>query len=197
MASGTLSRLSGLAWMLSGLLYIGQAIANLLRPQADVFTSTYDYAIEAAFFVALLLTLVGLLGLRKEAGRGVFPTVSFWVFLIGTLLFLISSAANLVSGRDALAFVYVPGLGLSVLGAILLGIALIRAKGLPLWSTIALMLGMPASVVLGDTFGGGIVVGLAWIAVGVALLTTLGARAKAAASVAGREASSSSELLSR
>jgi hypothetical protein len=191
MSSSMLSRLSGLAWMLAGLLYIVQAIAGLVKPHAEVFTSTNDYVIEICFVAALLLTLVALLGIRTGAGTGIFPAVSFFVFFIGTLLFLISAAASLASGRDVLDFVYLPGLGLSVLGAILLGIAIIRAKILPLWSAIALILGLPISVALGDAYGGGIVLGLAWIAVGVALLTRLRARAKAAEPFSGREMPSS------
>jgi hypothetical protein len=177
--------------MLAGLLYIMQAIASLVKPHADVFTSTNDYVIEVCFVTALLFTLVALLGTRKGAGTGIFPAASFFVFFIGTLLFLISAGASLASGRDVLDFVYLPGLGLSFLGGILLGIAIIRAKILPLWSAIALILGFPISVALGDTYGGGIVLGLAWIAVGVALLTRLSAREKAAEPFSGREMPSS------
>jgi hypothetical protein len=191
MSSSTVSRLSGLAWMLAGLLYIVQAIVGMVKPQADVFTSTSDYVIEVFFVAALLLTLVALLGMRKRAGTGIFPLVSFFVFFIGTLLFLFSASASLASGRDVLESVYLPGLALSFLGAILLGIAIIRAKTLPLWSAIALMLGLPFSVALGDTYGGGIVLGLAWMAVGVALLTKLRTRTKAAESFSGREMPSS------
>jgi hypothetical protein len=191
LSSSTLSRLGGLAWMLAGLLYIVQAIIGLVKPHADVFTSTSDYVIEVLFVAALLLTLVALLGMRTGAGTGIFPIVSFFVFFIGTLLFLLSAAASLASGRDVLEFVYLPGLGLSLLGAILLTIAIIRAKILPLWSAIVLMLGLPISVALGDTYGGGIVLGLAWIAVGVALLTKLSERAKAVEPLSGREMPSS------
>jgi len=191
MSSQTVSRWSGLAWMLAGLLYIVQALALLVKPQADVFSSPYDYAIEAVFVAALLLTLVALHGMRKVAGTGIFPTVSFFVFLIGTLLFILSAGANLVTGRNLLASVSLVGLGLSVLGAILLGIAIIRAKTLPIWSMITLMLGLPVSVVLGDSYGAGIVLGLAWIAVGVALLTKLRAKVKAAESLSGEKMLSS------
>jgi hypothetical protein len=186
-----LSRVTGLAWMLAGLLYIVQALVSLVKPHAEVFTSASDYVIEACFVAALLLTLVALLGIRTGVGTSIFPAVSFFVFFIGTLLFFISAAASLASGRDVLGFVYLPGLGLSVLGAILLGIAIIRAKILPLWSAIALILGLPISVALGDAYGGGIVLGLAWIAVGVALLTRLRTRAKAAEPLSGREMPSS------
>lgn len=181
MSSRMVSRLSSFAWMLAGLLYIGQALVSLVKPHAEVFTSASDYAIEVCFGAALLLTLVALLGIRKEAGTGMFPTVSFFVFFIGTLLLFVSAAASLASGRDVLDFVYLLGLGSSLLGTILLAIAIIRAKTLPLWSAIALMLGLLISVGLGDTYGGGIVLGLTWITVGVALLTKLNAKAKAAA----------------
>lgn len=184
MSSQTLSRWSGLAWMLAGLLYVVQALALLVKPQADVFTSPYDYAIEAVFVAALLLTLVALLGMRKAAGKGFFSLVSFFFFLSGTLVLILSAGVNLITGDDLLASVSLVGLGLSVLGAVLFGIAIIRAKTLPIWSVITLMLGLPVSVALGDRYGAGIVLGLAWIVVGVALLTKLRVRVKAAESFA-------------
>jgi hypothetical protein len=58
---------------------------------------------------------------------------------------------------------------LALVGYVVLGITTLRAKALPLWGGLALILGFPLSVFL-SAFGGGILFGLAWLGVGYFLL---------------------------
>jgi hypothetical protein len=64
-----------------------------------------------------------------------------------------------------------------LLGFLLLGIATLRARVLPQWAGVALILVLPVAALLGD-YGGGLVLGIVWLALGYVLLAarTFGSR---------------------
>lgn len=171
MSAATQYRWGGFAAIIAGVLYATQAIIGLIKPQGDVFISTTDYLIEIAFIGALVLTLLALIGIR-QAAAGVFGLISFLVLFLGTACLMVSASASLAAGRNVLDFLFMPGVGLSALGSILMGSALIRSKIAPLWSGIALIAGFPLSLFL-DELGGGAILGVAWVVVGIACLTKL------------------------
>ena len=156
--------------MLAGVLYIVVALIEFVRPQATVFTSPSDYAIEAAFAAALLFTLVGLVGLYLYHGDriGRLGTVGFIAAALGTASMFMSVAATTVAGRDVLGLFIFVGVLLALLGVILFGIAVFRTGVFPRWVGVALMLGLPVSVAL-EPFGGPVLLGLAWVGIGYAL----------------------------
>jgi hypothetical protein len=108
-----------------------------------------------------------LLGLHTIAqGRyGKAGKTGFWLALAGTFLILVSATATLAAEQNSLGILFLIGLFLSFLGYVLLGISALRSKILPTWAGLALILGFPLSVLL-NTFGGGILYGLAWLGVG-------------------------------
>ncbi len=170
MLSSTLIKWSGPAAVLAGILYIIQAVMGVVQPQGEVFTSRYDYLFEAVFVVALLATLVALGGLHiRQSGRtGRLGMASFLAAFVGTGLLLVSAAATLVAGQNTLDLFFLLGVLASMIGVILFGISVIRAKVLPRWCGVALMLGLPSSVLFAN-IGGGMLLGLTWIALGYAL----------------------------
>lgn len=155
---------------LAGVMYIAQAVIGLIQPQAEVFTSLSDYLIEAAFIAALLFTLLGLIALHQHQAQlaGRLEKTGFVMASMGTGLMLLSAIATLVAGYNTLGLFFLLGLVASFSGLILCGFTIIQTKILPRWSGVALMLGLPASVILAD-YGGGIVMGLAWVGLGYAL----------------------------
>ena len=56
-----------------------------------------------------------------------------------------------------------------LVGFVLLGVATLRLEALPRWCGVALIVCLPLAITLGD-YGGGIVLGLLWLAVSYALL---------------------------
>ena len=50
------------------------------------------------------------------------------------------------------------------MGFVLLGAATLRLEALPPWCGVALIVGLPLAITLGD-YGGGIVLGLLWLSV--------------------------------
>jgi hypothetical protein len=75
-----------------------------------------------------------------------------------------------VFGRVFLDPVLGAGLWCVLVGFVLLGAATLRLKGLPRWCGVTLIICLPLAIILGD-YGGGIVLGLTWLAVSYALVS--------------------------
>ena len=164
------ARNSAIAGFVAGLGYIVQAIIGLIKPQTEVFSGSSDYVLEAVFIIALLSTVVALLGLHSLKGAlyGRAGMVGLWLAVIGTALLALSAVVTLFAGRNSLGPAFLGGTLLALIGYIVLGVSVLRARALPLWGGLALMLGFPLSLVL-SAFGG-ILFGLAWLSVGYLLL---------------------------
>ena len=165
-------RTGGIAAVVAGLGYLVQAIMGLIRPQTEVFSGTWDYILEVVFIIALVATLFALLGLhaflQERYGRA--GTSGFWLAMIGTGLMTISAIGTLFAGQNWFGLAFVSGMLLALLGYIVLGIAILRAKAFPHWGGLLLIFGFPLSVLL-STLGGGVLFGITWLAVGYLLLT--------------------------
>ena len=86
-------RNSATAAILAGLAYLIESIIGVIKPQPEVFSGTSDYVLETVFIIALLATILALLGLHtfaqsryRKAG-----TIGFWLTTIGTGLIMISA----------------------------------------------------------------------------------------------------------
>ena len=97
----------------------------------------------------------------------------FLAAFMGTAILLVGLVLSfLVGGLFGAAFldpVLGAGLWFVLVGFVLLGAATLRLEALPRWCGVALIVGLPLAITLGD-YGGGIVLGLLWLAVGYALL---------------------------
>lgn len=150
----------------AGSFYIAQTLLGLWQPQQETFQSLSDYWIELFFVAALLCTLGGLVTIRhSHVGKaGKLFTVGLAIAVAGVSGLLISAAATLLLGQNALGLLFVIGLLATLLGNLLLGIAIVRAKVWPIWLGLLLILSWPLSVALAG-LGGGLLVGLLWLAI--------------------------------
>ena len=161
-----------IAGIVAGLGYIVQSIMGLIKPQTEIFSGISDYILEVIFIIALIATIFAFMRLHafSEASYGKGGAIGYWSALSGTSLITISALATLFAGQNSLGSIFLAGLLLSLVGYILLGIASLRSKSLPLWGSLALIFGFPLSVFL-SSFGGGIVFGLTWLGIGYYLKT--------------------------
>lgn len=161
--------MAGVAWTVLGLV----DMATLGGRDSDVLNSAF---LEAVLYsVALTCTLVGVVGLhaRQTPNYGRLGTAGFLATFTGTALLLGGLVLSfLVGGLFGAAFLD-PVLGAALwcvlVGFVLLGAATLRLEALPKWCGVALIAGPPLAITLGD-YGGGIVLGLLWLAVSYALL---------------------------
>lgn len=174
MASLNLVRWGALGALLAGVAWIASFIVDLTIAGQSPETSGLPsfYLIQGILTVALAGTLVGLLGLHAQQATsyGVLGTVGLLAALIGTALVLANVAFIHVAGRDVLDLLLGVGLVGMFFGFVLLGVATLRARVLPQWCGAALIVVLPIAAILGD-YGGGLVFGLVWLALGYVLLS--------------------------
>ena len=186
------SQAAGAAAMVAGLLWILVAILKLSGPVYWAPSSDVDYLGLLTFSLALLGLMPALLGLhsqqRHRSGR-----LGAWAFraaFVGAAAAGIGSLLERGVGPTAggglimlTGFViYLPGILLLGFGVVLLGVATLRAKVFPRWVGWAIILGLPAQILMDQ--GGLFLFGLLWIALGWYLFVRSQPAASAAASSA-------------
>lgn len=173
--SSNFVRLGGLAGMVAGAMYLLIGIVNQFAPQEIVFISLSDYLIEVLYFVALLGTLVAIAGLHsaQSGSYGVLGTVGSVAAAVGFVLLLVVSLVTLLVGGAVLGILTLLGVLVALVGLVLLGIATIRARVLPWWCGLLLIVVFPLSIVLNVVAGaGGFLLGIVWGLVGFVLLSS-------------------------
>ena len=175
--------LAGIAWLASGLfsLVTGQGAAEFQSPYAELGTFSY-YLLEILFSIALAGMLAGLVGFhaRQAPNYGRLGTAGFFAAFVGVFFMLASTVASLLAGSEVLDWLFILGFVGTLVGFVLLGTATLRARVLPRWRGILLLvavLGIPVYFALGS-YGGAILYGLVWLALGYGLWSERGASAE-------------------
>jgi hypothetical protein len=173
------SALAGVACIASGV--VNAAFTGGRGPEVLGFV----YPDEALYVVALVGMLGGIVGLhaRQTGGYGRLGKTGFFSAFVGTALLLMGFVLAFVNrilvriqlegeAFSELAFPdWVLGLGLlgALVGFALLGVATLRLGMLPRWTGPLLIVCFPLAIALGND-GGGVVLGMAWLALGYALM---------------------------
>ena len=164
-ASG--AKAAGVVWMVLSL-----AVLVLPRQGSQTFGSSSFYALETAFAIAAGGMLVGLVGLYRRflaTGYGWLGRWGFSAALIGTVFILGACLADVAAGREVLGgSTKLVEISSVLIGISLLGVYAVRGRVLPLWCGAALAIASPVSVVLAH-WGGEMVLGLSWLALGYVL----------------------------
>ena len=179
MKGTNLVRWGALAALASGALWVAGGLLHLAYPQdpPGALGHFLNYLGTAVFSAAYLGMLGGLVGLhaRQMGSYGRLGAVGFLLGFAGTTLAFVGQATSAIFPQNgALGWLFAdPGYGftagilLTSLGLVLMGVATLRAGMLPRWFGF----GLVATVVflaLG-AYGGFVVVGLIWLALGYAL----------------------------
>ena len=162
--------LAGVAWMVLGIV----DVATVGGRGSEILSSAV--LAETLYMVALASTLGGMVGLhdRQTPSYGMLGTAGFSGALTGIVLLLVGNVLTILLGglfvRAFLDPVLGAGLWSVFVGFVLSGAATLRLKALPGWCGAALIICLPLAIILGD-YGGGIVLGLTWLAVSYALVS--------------------------
>ena len=160
---------AGLAWIGSGLLtllLVGQS------PEASGLPSFYvaEVVLDGVGLAGMLCGLVGLYA-QLETSWGRLGTWGFSWVLVGTTLTLAACMAPVVEATrvdDLAGALGLGGVTGMFVGFAFLGADALRARALPIWCGVALIVALPLSVVLAD-HGGEVMLGLSWLALGYVL----------------------------
>jgi hypothetical protein len=149
-----------------GLAYIVEGGIVSRAPQGDEHWHASGYTVEGAFVIALLATipLVPLLATGASKATSVAARLS----QLGFTAMLISAAASLAIGGTALGPAFLLGVLSAFVGLIALTVAAIRKRTSNWWRAPLVFAGLVLSMALGD-HGGGILFGLAWIGISLAV----------------------------
>src|SRR5215208_2807846 len=132
--------LDGVVWVVLGLF----AVLGYLR----AIPGREDVVL---LIIALLLTAAGLVGLHalQNARYGFFGRAGFWIAL-ASLVARALGAGVYLAGSSALAWISYPWGTIGMLvGFVAYGVASMRARVLPRWYGLALIVSMPISLPLG------------------------------------------------
>jgi hypothetical protein len=170
-SSSDLIRWGGIAAMAAGVVWVLSGILAIVYQGEHAPGTFADYLVEGSFAVGLLLTVVGMVGLHTlqkdnygRIGRG-----GFWTVVVASLGQVLGTVV-LLAGSTALAWLVFPVGVLAVLvGFVLYGAATLQARVLPRWCGVGLIVGLPVAIALG-LYGGNILFGLLWLALGYLLL---------------------------
>lgn len=159
-------RFAPLLTALAATAYAVEGAIVVRAPQPDNGWHTSGYVVEAAFVVALVasLPLVGLL--RHTAGR--MSAAAVWLTRAGFGAMLVGAVASLAVGHNELGPLFLLGVLASVVGLGALSVAAVRRRNGSWWTAPTIAVGLILSMALGD-HGGGILLGTAWAATGLAL----------------------------
>lgn len=163
--------LAGIVWIALGLILL-----VILGPVALYFggaATVEDYLLEILFSIALVGMLAGMVGFhaRQAPSYGRLGTAGFLAAFVGVFFLLASTVATILAGREVLDWLFILGFVGTLVGFVLLGAATLRARVLPRWCGVLLIvavLGIPVYFTLGN-YGGAILYGLVWLALGYAL----------------------------
>jgi hypothetical protein len=157
--------------VLSAILAIVQLLAPAQPADGRPFIRPSDYVIEILFAGSLLTATCAVLLLaryHRELGRwGTFGTIAASAYALGTGLSGISSVATAARGAETLGVIQLPSVLLWLVAGLLMTIATIRARELPVVIGLGFAAGLPAAMALGKS--GPLALAVLWVAVAAAL----------------------------
>ncbi len=179
MKGTNLVRWGALAAMASGALWVAGGLLHLAYPQdpPGALGTFLNYLGTAVFSAAYLGMLGGLAGLhaRQMDSYGRLGRAGFLLGFAGTALAFVGQATSGIFPHNGAlgwlfgdpGFGFVAGIVFTSLGLLLMGVATVRAGVLPRWFGFGLV-AVVVFLALG-AYGGFVVVGLIWLALGYAL----------------------------
>jgi hypothetical protein len=191
MNSRSLIRVGAVAAIFAGVFIAGHPIPTIFDGNPMDLNSLADYLMESIFgagYVALLILFLALTRLhtvRRVQSYGRLGRVGVYMALVGTVLVILKQSLVIVLGAafgvqavmDILVVIfglYIVGSSLVGLGQVLLGVAVLRSRVLPLWFGLALII-VPLALFVVPFISGTLagyepyVEGLFWIAIGYGL----------------------------
>ena len=176
MSSGIV-RWGGWAGVVAALTYVLAGILILIAPLQRVFGAVSEHLIEVTLVVAFALTLVAIAGLHalQSPRYGRLGAAGSSITFIGYALIVVVAAVSIRVGGEALFAVRLIGALAILIGSVLLGAMTLRARVLPWWCGVLLIVGFPLGAILDENVARGsegIVFGIVWGLVGHALLSS-------------------------
>ncbi|HEY6686837.1 MAG TPA: hypothetical protein VI094_11590 [Propionibacteriaceae bacterium] len=166
----------GIAGIVAAALFIVSAILDQLSPLQRTYDSTASYlylGVVVAAYIAVIIAVLGIHALHRGRPRyGRLGTTGTVLTIAGYLIMIVVRMISMAAGHESLSNVRIGG-GLAVLiGSVLLGVIILRARMLQWWCGVLLIVALPLGDVANSIFSAAenLLLALLWGSVGVALL---------------------------
>jgi hypothetical protein len=168
-------RLAGRAAILAGAAFTAGGVTQIIHSQrhsANRVVGVAGYVTLSFFIVALVSVAPSFPALARHAGPSGVATKAALAAPAGTAVLGLTSITSIVNGRDLGLFNVMAPLtnGAWLFGSIILAVALRRAGRVPLAVAVGLPIAWVATIPLA-TFGGGVIAGAYYLAVGYLLVS--------------------------
>ena len=171
-------RWGGLAGVVAAVMWVLTAILIILAsPQRVSFSSFSDYLLQIVLLAAYAGTPVAILGLHTlHSGSeryGRLGAAGSLLTFIGYAIVFVVIMVSILEGGASLLTVRIAGATAVLIGSILLGAMVIRARIIPWWCGVLLIVAFPLGDVSNAVLEGseGNLLGILWGLVGYALLS--------------------------
>jgi hypothetical protein len=167
----------GIAGVAAAALLVLSAILYLLSPVQRTYDSATSYlylgATLAAYF-AVIVAVLGIHALHSGSPRyGRLGAAGTVLTIAGYAIIAVMTVISMVQGRASFLTVRLAGAGVLLVGSVLLGVIILRARLLPWWCGVLLIVAFPLGHFANALFGAAenLILALLWGSVGVALLS--------------------------
>ena len=166
----------GIAGIAAAALFILSAIINQVSPVQRTYDSASSYlypAVALAGYVGVIIAVLGIHALHHASPRyGRLGTAGAVLTITGYAIVAVTTVISMAQGYASLLNVRLAGGVAVLLGSALLGIVVLRARLLPWWCGVLLIIVFPLGHVANAIFisAENLLMALLWGSAGVALL---------------------------
>jgi hypothetical protein len=161
----------GIAGLAAAALLIISAILTQISP--DTSASYLFFGVVLAAYIAVIVALLGVHALHSGRPRyGRLGTTGTVLTIAGYAVIGVVRVISMVQGEASLPIVRLAGAGAVLIGSAILGVIIIRARLLPWWCGVLLIVAFPLGDVANALFSSAenLLLALLWGSMGVALL---------------------------
>jgi hypothetical protein len=167
----------GIAGLVTAALLIISAIVNQMSPIERTYDSTANYlylGVTVAAYVTVIVAVLGIHALHSRTSRyGRLGTTGAVLTIAGYAIIAVVTVISMVQGQRSLLPVRLTGAGLVLIGSALLGVIIIRARLLPWWCGVLLIVIFPLGHFANALFSSAesLLFAVLWGSMGIALLS--------------------------
>jgi hypothetical protein len=166
----------GIAGVAAAAMFILSAVVNQVSPVQRTYDSAASYlylAVALAGYIGVIVAVLGIHALHSASPRyGRLGTAGTVLTLVGYAITAVTTAISMAQGHASLLTIRLGGAGVLLVGSALLGIVILRARLLPWWCGVLLIVTFPLGHFANAIFSSAenLLLALLWGSVGVALL---------------------------
>jgi hypothetical protein len=167
----------GIAGVAAAALLILSAILYLLSPVQRTYDSATSYlylGVTLAAYIAVIVAVLGIHAFHSGSPRyGRLGATGTVLTIAGYAIIAVMTVISMVQGYASFLTVRLAGGGVLLVGSVLLGVIILRARLLPWWCGVLLIVTFPLGHFANALFGAteNLLLALLWGSIGVALLS--------------------------